>query len=83
LLELAYWIGPEPGVWNDDLDLDQYRDRRQWGRSNYDVRDVWVVFHIYFDASRQIFFQRESDGHTFTGFVSINISDWDRSQGRH
>jgi len=43
MLELAYWIGPRPGVYNPDMDanyaLESYRDRREWGRDDPDQRD--------------------------------------------
>jgi hypothetical protein len=40
-LELAYWIGPEPGVSTQgDVQYDQYRDLT--GRSSQFESDVWV-----------------------------------------
>jgi hypothetical protein len=72
MLEIAYWIGPQPGFWNGIIDreynLERYRDRRMWGRNDAGERDRWVVFHFHFDETRQIFFSQ--GGHTYTGFVS-------------
>jgi hypothetical protein len=72
MLELAYWIGPTPGVWDQNIDrqfnLGQYRDRRAWGRTRPNMRDRWVVLHFHFDERRQVFF--EMGGRTYAGFVS-------------
>jgi hypothetical protein len=49
-LELAYWIGPSPGVAPTAADerrmnLNRYRD------SNTAGTDRWVIFHIHFDPT--------------------------------
>lgn len=38
MLELAYWIGREPGVEDDNPDLDDYRDTRDQTRQP----DRWI-----------------------------------------
>jgi hypothetical protein len=72
LLELAYWIGPQPGVWNSQLDDDyhlaDFRDRRTSGRTNVGERDRWVVFHFHFNENRNVFI--DQGGHTYAAFVS-------------
>jgi hypothetical protein len=48
ILEVAYWIGRQPGV--DDPDtaiITQYIDTRPWSRSFPDMRDRFVVFHFH------------------------------------
>jgi hypothetical protein len=75
-LEVAYWIGPHPGVWDQMIDqhydLGQYRDRRTWARNNPGERDRWVVLHFHFDETRQVFV--DLNGRTYAGFVSIDCS---------
>lgn len=72
MLELAYWIGPQVGVWNqqveDNRNLWQYRDMRQAGRTHANLRDRWVVFHLHFDETRGVFY--DYNGHTYAGYVS-------------
>jgi hypothetical protein len=69
MLEIAYWIGAEPGVDDPRTELmEQYRDRRQHDRNTPGMQDRFVTFHFHFDSARDLFV--EHDGHTFTGFVS-------------
>ncbi|CAO2647471.1 Nn.00g083930.m01.CDS01 [Neocucurbitaria sp. VM-36] len=77
ILELAYWIGPVPGGWSeeleDQLELWRYRDLRQYGeRNNQHLRDRWVVFHLHFDSTRDIFSNSPS-GHTYTGYTALSF----------
>ncbi|KAF1850059.1 uncharacterized protein K460DRAFT_422442 [Cucurbitaria berberidis CBS 394.84] len=71
-LELAYWIGHNAGEWNPQLDRDfelwRYRDLTTQHR-NPNLRDRWVVFHLHFDPTREIFF--DFNGHTFTGYTAV------------
>lgn len=72
MLELAYWIGPRPGVWNEEIedryDLGDYRDERRSGRRNPEIRDRWVVFHLHIDSTQQVFFEHQR--HTYAAIVS-------------
>ncbi|KAI8931692.1 hypothetical protein NX059_011339 [Plenodomus lindquistii] len=74
MLELAYWIGPTPGVWNPQLDtiyqLWRYRDLRTIGRRDPFRRDRWVVFHLHFDSTH-VFFNHSH--HTYTAIDSITV----------
>jgi hypothetical protein len=70
ILEVAYWIGRQPGVDDPDTALmAPYLDSRPWSRSFPKMRDRFVVLHFHFDETRDLFF--EHDGHTFVGFVSL------------
>ncbi|KAF4511971.1 hypothetical protein G6O67_001165 [Ophiocordyceps sinensis] len=67
LLELAYWIGPEPGVETHDAAFDIYRDMRAnrgWDR--------WVVFHLHVNAERP--WLRSIEGRTYMGSKSSPCS---------
>jgi len=75
-LELAYWIGPTPGVFSTRMDeqysLHTYRDMRTTGPSEPGMRDRWIVFHFYFDENRDLVFELEGQPeHTYTGFVTV------------
>lgn len=73
MLEIAWWIGSRPGVEDGTedarLNLDQYRDRRQWGRNQPHIRDRWVMGHFHFDENRQVFINN-GNGHSYIAFVS-------------
>ncbi|KAF2848621.1 hypothetical protein T440DRAFT_519787 [Plenodomus tracheiphilus IPT5] len=75
MLEQAYWIGPTPGRWNAGIDtqydLWQYRDRRERGRADRDTPDIWVIFHLHFDSSRQVSFPHRE--HTYAAIESITV----------
>lgn len=65
MLELAYWIGQTPGTWTfrEERDLRLWRYRQNQGLGSelpQSLRDRWVVFHLHFDSSRQIFFETSS-----------------------
>lgn len=68
MLELAFWIGPQPGVDSTDPYLERFRDRRLPGRTNPRYHDRWVVFHVHFTHESQILF--DVHGNTYAGFVS-------------
>ncbi|KAF7551416.1 hypothetical protein G7Z17_g5035 [Cylindrodendrum hubeiense] len=76
-LELAYWIGPVPGVLSTDAGLAQYQDSRPRGRAEH---DRWVVFHFHIDPARRTndhiryeFLQRGTDGHTYMGVTGMSV----------
>ncbi|GJC89959.1 killer toxin subunits alpha/beta [Colletotrichum liriopes] len=70
-LELAYWIGPRPGVaTTGDTAYDRYRDTRQrgaeWGT------DQWVVFHMHINP-RDPDWLTQVGGHTYMGVPGFRI----------
>ncbi|EFY94032.1 glycoside hydrolase family 18 protein [Metarhizium robertsii ARSEF 23] len=67
ILELAYWIGPQPGVHTEDAELDQYRDTT--ARNAPD--DRWVVFHLHVDPTRE--WLRRINGHTYLGVDYLSV----------
>ncbi|KAH6953868.1 chitinase [Ilyonectria sp. MPI-CAGE-AT-0026] len=76
-LELAYWIGPVPGVPSTDSGLTQYQDNRARGLNG---ADRWVVFHFHIDPARSTddrtrfrFLQRGTDGHTYMGVTGMTV----------
>jgi hypothetical protein len=73
MLELAYWIGPQPGVWNaqidQELDLQRYRDMRPSRQTRPYFRNRWVVAHFHIDETRPVFLPG-ANGHSYFGFVS-------------
>lgn len=71
-LEIAYWIGPTPGVAptaaeETNLRLNIYRDTTR-GRTG---RDRWVVFHIHFVPGPNLL--ADFEGRTFIGTPSIRM----------
>ncbi|PVH98875.1 hypothetical protein DM02DRAFT_680827 [Periconia macrospinosa] len=68
ILELVYWIGPIPGVWDEQLDnrlgLASVRDHQvsegRWGH----LRNRFVVFHLHFGENNRGRF-RDLRGHTY------------------
>lgn len=78
MLEVAYWIGPNPGVWDPQIDqqyaLPRYRDARPVARRGSDNRNRWVVFHFHFDSTLAQAHQLPlQGGHAYTGFVSVTL----------
>ncbi|KAM0467219.1 hypothetical protein ACHAP7_012162 [Fusarium lateritium] len=67
MLELAYWIGREPGVEDDNPDLDDYRDTRDQTRQS----DRWIVIHLHVDP-RTNWLQR-LDGQTYMGITGMSV----------
>ena len=72
LLEIAYWIGPSPGVTptaaqETSMNLNQYRDRSR-GRTG---TDRWVVFHIHFHPGPHLL--DDWDETTYIGTNSIRM----------
>ncbi|RYP78993.1 hypothetical protein DL769_003083 [Monosporascus sp. CRB-8-3] len=59
-LELAYWIGPSPGIASNDPNLNQYRDRtpRQ-------------VFHLHIDPTMD--WLQSINGHTYMGVTNMQV----------
>ncbi|KFA50333.1 hypothetical protein S40293_09933 [Stachybotrys chartarum IBT 40293] len=79
-LELAYWIGPTPGVQTtDDREYDVFRDSTS--RPNHIGDDLWVVFHIHFESPgrrndpniRPRMFEYGPDGRTYVGTPTITV----------
>jgi chitinase len=66
MLELAYWIGPRPGVENGNAALDHYRERTQ-GAS----RDRFVVMHLHMNENLRML--RTINGHTYMGVQRITV----------
>ncbi|KAL0258443.1 hypothetical protein SLS55_005936 [Diplodia seriata] len=69
-LEVAYWIGPTPGVQptedeESSLRLDAYRD------STHTDTDRWVVFHFHFNWDQDLL--RNIDGRTYIGTSTIRM----------
>ncbi|KAI5455806.1 chitinase [Mariannaea sp. PMI_226] len=79
MLELAYWIGPEPGIIDPDEDLNDYRDN-SWPRSVAEP-DRWVVFHLHMDPETE--WLREIQGRTYVGITSVQFfhSQWVNQRG--
>lgn len=72
MIELAYWIGPTPGQWDEEIEerhhLEWYRDRRE------ETRARWVVLHLHFDespANMQYLFRDATIGGTQRTIVGI------------
>ena len=75
-MEMAFWIGPRPGVPNSpeqerDLNLDQYRDRRHPILRRTQRQSRWVVFHLH--MHRQIIRQAEWGGRPQLNVVRQSI----------
>ncbi|KAK8135001.1 hypothetical protein PG984_007013 [Apiospora sp. TS-2023a] len=66
-LELAYWIGPVPGVAGGD---DRYRDLHR--QADGGGRDRWVVFHLHIDVDNTEWLRRIND-RTYVGVASIQV----------
>lgn len=72
LLELAYWIGPQPGVaTTGNSAYDQYRDTTQ--RDNQWGRDRWAVFHLHFTQNPREWLITGEDGNTYAGVPGIRF----------
>ncbi|KFY18019.1 hypothetical protein V492_00206 [Pseudogymnoascus sp. VKM F-4246] len=67
-LELAYWIGPSPSVYEDEEWYDGYRDMT----SDSDYYDSWVVFHLHIDPSDEAFLISQN-GHTYVAVPHVSI----------
>jgi hypothetical protein len=70
MLELAYWIGPTPGVENHDAQLDRYRDATQ-PPDRAPVRDRYVIFHLHLDRASEML--RTIGGRTYMGIPHITL----------
>ncbi|KAE8361527.1 glycoside hydrolase [Aspergillus caelatus] len=53
ILELAFWIGPTPGVTPSNQLRSQYVDT-----SHTAATDRWIIFHLHFDIDDNVFFIR-------------------------
>jgi chitinase len=62
-LELAYWIGPTPGVADPNPALNAYRDRSYRGRGAVD--DRFVVMHLHIDRHNEAGMLRNIGGRTY------------------
>jgi chitinase len=67
MLELAYWIGPTPGVESNDVRLDRYRDATPRGG----VRDTYVVFHLHLEEGTEML--RNVQGRTYMGIPRLSF----------
>ncbi|RYO92560.1 hypothetical protein DL766_002359 [Monosporascus sp. MC13-8B] len=71
-LELAYWIGPDPGVaTTGDTRYDRYRDMT-YRSPQQGGPDLWVVFHMHIDPSDPTWLASEG-GHTYMGVPGFRI----------
>ncbi|KAG6006481.1 hypothetical protein E4U21_007025 [Claviceps maximensis] len=68
MLELAYWLGREPGRSHNE-DISQYQDRRPRERW---PSDQWVLFHFHFDDSNPHWLIREN-GQTYAGVFDLRV----------
>ncbi|KAL0471580.1 hypothetical protein QR685DRAFT_207802 [Neurospora intermedia] len=70
MLELAYWIGPNPGQ-PSGTQYDRYRDTHT---PNHGDPDRWVVFHFHINADFDRYpYLREVNGRTYIGVQSISV----------
>ncbi|KAE8150988.1 hypothetical protein BDV25DRAFT_129159 [Aspergillus avenaceus] len=66
LLEMAFWIGGEPGV-EPSSDLRQ----RYADRSHTAATDRWIVFHLHINLDRHTF--RSGEQHWYPGVTTMGI----------
>jgi hypothetical protein len=68
MLELAYWIGPTPGVDSNDPLLNRYRDMTPHRGG---VTDRYVFFHLHMNRESEML--RTIAGRTYMGIAHITL----------
>ncbi|KAK6193541.1 hypothetical protein LQW54_012346 [Pestalotiopsis sp. IQ-011] len=68
LLEVAYWIGPQPGMAGGS---DAYRDAVTQG--NGAVQDNWAVFHFHINFQSDVPWLRQINGRTYVGVTHVRV----------
>lgn len=69
ILELAFWIGPTPGVAPDAALRDRYRDMSH--PDSPGTRDRWIVFHFHIPVDSNTFYNTPAALYMGVGVVGV------------